>query len=268
MKRSSFLLCMIALMLLTACGNGQKRKKTGIKDIDTIITQQYLTDDLLARMDSLVESFNAVSAFPVFEKGTLNLTDKEKMVKPDYLMPLKMADEMVTLQQKYSFLMMIASDKVVAEKYGMPLDNYQAVISKLLLDINDAALNDGIDGLTEENAKEFVTKVFRYEKERGTLNFFWQGITAALVEQIYILTQNIDKLMVNITDKNAEDICYNFVLVHQAIEDLIPYHPEMGALNSVMLPLYDLNAATAPELRKQLLDLKGDIELVRTKIFE
>lgn len=267
MKHTSLLFCLIALVLFTSCGNG-KKKKTGIKDIDTMLTQQYLTDDLLAKMDSLVASFNEVSAFPVFEKGTLNLTAKEKMVKPDYLMPLSMADDMVTLQQKYSFLFMIVSDRVVAEKYDMPLDDYKAVISKMLVDINDQALNDGIDGLTEDNAKQFVTNVFRYEKERGTLNFFWQGLTAALVEQVYILTQNIDKLIVNITDKNAEDICYNFVLVHQAIEDLIPYHPEMGALNSVMLPLYDLNAATAAELHKQLLDLKGDIELVRTKIFE
>jgi len=89
---------------------------------------------------------------------------------------------------------------------------------------------------------------------------------AGTVEQLYIITQNIDKFITCFDDKTASEISYRFILVHECVMSLIPYHPEMQNIHTILEPLEVINATNVAELRDQLLELKGAIATARGQL--
>lgn len=267
MKHLTFLLAAISIVLFSACGNNQGKKKEA-KDTKAVSTaEQYLTADLKIKMDSLVASMSQLGVIPMVadaQNGKIVLTAKEKMVKPNYLLPLSKATDAVTLTQKYRAIMMYRIDMAVAELYDMPTSEYEEVLGKLIVGVdNPAFTSDFRASLKDGNMSEQISKFYDAELEKGTVNFFWEGAVAGIVEQIFIMTKNIDKFIVCFDDESASEVTYRFILVHDAIESLIQYHPEMAALNEVLQPLYVINAINVQQLRDQLMELKGEIEVVR-----
>lgn len=255
-----------SLVLLCACGNNQGKKKSETKSADSI-EEQYIKADLKIKLDSLVKEMGRLST-PVMvdiENGELTLTDKEKKNKPTYLLPASKADEAVTLVEKYRTLTMLSCDMTIANLYGMPVDDYKQAITKLLVDINNPAFNAIAEAKSQEPLDSRILKFYNESVKAGTLNLFWEAIAAGTVEQLYIITQNIDKFMPCFDDKAASEISYRFVLVHECVMSLVPYHPEMEHIHTILAPLEVINAINVAQLRDQLLELKGAIENARNQ---
>ena len=255
-----------SLVLLGSCGNNQGKKKSGTKAADTeSIEEQYIKADLKIKLDSLVKKMGRLST-PVMvdiQNGTLTLTDKEKQHKPSYLLPASKADEAVTLVEKYRIFTMLSCDMTIANLYGMPVDGYKQALAKLLTDINSPAFNAIAEAESPQSAGSKIQKFYEESVNNGTLNLFWEAIVAGTVEQLYIITQNIDKFLPCFDDKAASDITYQFILIHECVMSLVPYHPEMEQIHTVLAPLEVINATNVAELRDQLLELKGAIKNAR-----
>ena len=256
MKKITLLLVAATMVLVCACGNNPGKKKTEAKES---VEEQYIKADLKIKLDSLVKEMGRLST-PVIvdiQNGKLTLTDKEKRNKPSYLLPASKADEAVTLNEKYR----------AVELYGMPVDSYKQAISKLLVDINNPALTvGGTEGQSTESLETKIQKFYDESVKTGTANLFWEAIVAGTVEQLYIITQNIDKFMPCFTDETASEVSYRFILVHEGIKSLIPYHPELEQLQTILKPLEVINAINVQQLRDQLLELKGAIETARGQL--
>lgn len=271
MKRL-FIIVSASVMLFTSCWNqsGNNSEETKAQSPE----EEYLTKDLLIKMDSLVSEMSKLNMDPVFlslENGELAISEKEKLVKPSYLMPLSRASQCVTLSQKYRATMIYRMDMAVAELYEMPLTGYKQTIAKLIVEINNPAFKVDINEDSRRDAeamKNFITKVYKEEEEAGTINFFWDAMVAALIEDLYIATMNIDKFIPCFNDRTASEVTYRFILVHQALEDLIPYHPELKNLQSIMEPLKVINAIDVRQLKAQLISLKNDIAMAREKLLK
>lgn len=270
MKKIIFALLAISIVLFSSCGNNQGKKKTTKEATKTSVQEQYITADLKIKLDSLVSAMNQLGMLPIFqsaEQGKITLTEKEKKVKPNYLLPVYKANELTTLTQKYRAAMMYRVDLAIAELYGMPTADYKQTLAKLMVDINNPAFTQDLNEKAKNGEmKDIITKVYNEELENGTINFFYEAAVAGIVEQLYVLTKNIDKFIVCFDDQSASEITYRFTLVHDGIVSLIPYHPEMQSLDTVLQPLYVINAINVKQLRDQLMELKGEIDVIRNSL--
>lgn len=271
MNKISFLLVAVSIILFSACGNNQGKKKTTKETTKTTsIQEQYITADLKIKTDSLVASMDQLGMIPIFadaQQGKITLTEKEKKVKPNYLLPVSKANDVVTLAQKYRAVTMYRIDMAIAELYGMPTADYKQTIAKLLVDINNPVFTADLNEKAQNGElKGIINDLYNEQAEAGAINLFWEATASGIVEQVYILTKNIDKFIVCFDDQSASEITYRFTLVHDGIVSLIPFHPEMASLNKVLEPLYVINAINVKQLRDQLMELKGEIEIVRNTL--
>lgn len=269
MKKITVIILALALALAPSCKN-QKNKKI-VKEVEkTEISEKEknLTEELKANLKNLAESAKQLKTIAFIQKksdGSFTLTEDEKLVKPDYLVDPAVVDELVTLSQKYRCWTMLGVDKMVCELYDMPVTEYESAIARLIADLNDPAIDSfaGIDWNVDETVKAELDKFVDAEYSAGRAPFMWDAVAASLVEQMYVITRNIDLFMPLFDDQSAADFTYNFVTVHERILDLMEFYPEMENLNDALLPLYVINAITADQLKSQLMELKGEIEIVR-----
>jgi len=273
MKKIVLLVLAAALVVVAPSCKNQNKKQAAQEQAKTEISdkERYVTEDLKINLGNLLESVNKMNTVPFVsgKNGEVTLSEQEKMVKPTYLIEPKATDNVVTLTQKYRAVSILSIDKLVAEMYEMPTTDYVAAISKLNIEINDPALKEFAEN-TKANvdAGENIKNFCDAEMEAARANFFWEAVAASLVEQVYILTRNIEKFMPMFDDQSASDVTYNFITVHEGILSLIEFYPEMESLNTILSPLYVINAINVDQLRSQLEQLKGDIESVRAQLLK
>ena len=267
-----FTILSIAVMVFAVSSCKNKNKNTQeAPDYSNATEQELVSETLEADMANLIESAKQIKSVPFLQAkkdGKITLSDKEKMVKPEYLLDAKIGSGLVTLSQKYRAIGMLTSDKSIAELYDMPVTDYNEVIFKLLTDINDPALTEfyTLPSMDIESNKDAFKVFVDDEYAAGRINYFWEGVTAGLVEQLFILTRDVDKFMPMFTDELASEITFNFVCVHDGLTKTVNATPEMASLNDILTPLYVINAITAEELRGQLMQVKGDIEAARAAL--
>lgn len=273
MKKSAIIILLAAVMVaMPSCKKAASKKAQTTAQTEVVSTQEQIeTEALKISLQNLAESVKKMKALPfLYEKnGKIQLSNKEKMVKPDYLVNPSAANNMVSLSQKYRMAAMLSIDKVLAGLYEMPVDEIDGALSKILVDVNDPALQEFAENIAaSEDAGKNIGTFFDKEIEASRANFFWETATAGLVEQVYVLTKNMDKFLPLFDDESAENVTYNFVCVHEGLEKMIQFYPEMESLQTILKPLYVINAISVSQLRDQLLELKGEIEVVREALLK
>lgn len=266
MKKLTIILLAAALMAVPSCKNNQNAEEE--KDYSEATAAEIDDAELEVNMAALIESAKKIKPVPFIkaeQDGTLVLSKKEKMVKPNYLLVPSDANNLATLYQKYRYVGMLTADKNIAAMYEMPIDDYNEAIFKLLTDIDDPALKNfyTLPSIDIESDREAFGVFVDEEYEAGRENFFWDGTAAGLVEQLYIVTRDLDKFMPMFNDEIVADITFNFVCVHEGLTKMVDRYPEMASLNEVLAPLYVINAVSVEQFRSQLVDVKADIEAAR-----
>ena len=275
MKKSIIILMAAALVLVPSCKNQGKKAAEEAEAIDyaEATAEKILSDEINADLANLVESAKKIKPVAFLKSkqdGKIVLSDKEKLVKPSYLLDPAKANELVTLSQKYRATGMLTADKIIADMYEMSVADFNEAIFALLKDIDDPALTEffTLPPMDIETNREAFAQFVDDEFEAGRINFFWEGIAALCVEQVYILTQNLEKFMPMFTDETAADVTYNFVCLHDGLSRAVDATPEMQSLNEILTPLYVINAISVDQLKEQLLQVKSDIETARESLLK
>jgi hypothetical protein len=217
--------------------------------------------------DSIAAEFSKIDQ-PKFVKDTKNgitLTKEEKQVKPTYLLDAAVADEATTLAEKYRVLSALSVDKRIANLYEMPVEDYDKAITKLAADIDDPSFKE-----IEDKGSLFETSSALYNAmdKNGRINYFWQIASAALVEQLYVVSQNQDKFLNTFTDETAANVTFRIILILDATNRLAQYDQEIAPIASAMTPLEHLNATTVNELKVQMNEMKAEIEAARKALIK
>lgn len=267
MKKLSIVFLAAAIVALPSCKNNNKNSGEA-KDYSESTSAELVEETLKADLANLITSAKGIKPVPFIKAqndGKLVLSEKEKMVKPDYLLAPSVTSQLATLYQKYRAVGMLTTDKNIAEMYEMAVSDYKESIFKLLTDINDPALMDfyTLLPIDIESDREAYAAFVDEEYDEGRANFFWDGVAAAMVEQIFIITRDVDKFMPMFTDELAADITFNFLCVHDGLTKMVEAYPEMESLNEVLTPLYVINAINVEQLREQLISVKEDVENAR-----
>lgn len=270
MKKLVIILLAFAFIAMPSCKNNGKNEEQQqeAKDYSGSTAIELAEEALAVDVASLIESaknFKPVPFVKAQKDGKLVLSEKEKKVKPDYLVDPAYINGLSVLYQKYRAVGILTIDKAIAEMYEMPVTEYSNSIVKLLADIDDPALKNffSLPAYDIETNREFYAEFVDEEYEVGRENYFWDGLAAAMVEQIFILTRDVDRFMPMFTDELASDITFNFVCVHDGLTKMVQAYPEMESLNEVLAPLYVINAMNVEQLREQLLQVKADVERAR-----
>ena len=154
----------------------------------------------------------------------------------------------------------LSVDKRIANLYEMPVEDYDKAITKLAADIDDPSFKE-----IEDKGSLFETSSALYDAmdKNGRINYFWQIASAALVEQLYIVSQNKDKFLSTFTDETAANVTFRIILILDATNRLSQYDPEIAPVAAAMTPLEHLNATSVNELKAQMDDMKAEIEAAR-----
>jgi hypothetical protein len=252
----------LAAIVFAACGGNKSANNEAEADTLKSFEQEQIEASIKMHFDSIAAEFSKMEQ-PGFVKETkdgISLTKEEKQVKPTYLLNAAVADDATTLAEKYRVLSALNVDKRIAALYEMPTEDYDKAITKLAADIDDPSFKAIDDASTI-----FETSAALYDAmdKNGRINYFWQIASAALVEQLYIVSQNKDKFLSSFTDENAANVTFRIILILDATNRLSQYDTEIQVVAAAMTPLEHLNATTVEELKAQMDDMKAEIEAAR-----
>lgn len=262
MKKLSFLAIAFAVIALAACGGKKSAQADEATDSLKSFEQQQIEASIKMHMDSIASELGKLKSLPFLNEGKdgITLTKQEKQVKPDYLLPVNVAEEATTLTEKYRIMSALSVDKKIAALYEMPTEDYEKAITKLAADINDPSFK-----AIEDAGTIFETTSALYDEmeKNGRINYFWQLASAALVEQLYVCNQNADKFLSSFNDEAAANVTFRIVLVLDAVNRLAQYDPDIEPVAQAIAPLNALNATSVAEMKEQMAKMKDQINAAR-----
>ena len=252
----------LAAIVFAACGGNNSANVEAETDTLKSFEQEQIEASIKMHFDSIAAEFSKMEQ-PKFVKETkdgISLTKEEKQVKPNYLLAPAVADEATTLAEKYRIISALSVDKRIANLYEMPVEDYEKAITKLAADIDDPSFKviDNAGSLFETSSE-----LYNAMDQNGRINYFWQIASAALVEQLYVVSQNKDKFLSTFTDETAANVTFRIILILDATNRLSQYDPEIQPIATALAPLEHLNATTVDELRGQIDDMSEEILAAR-----
>ena len=252
----------LAAIVFAACGGNKSANVEAETDTLKSFEQEQIEASIKIHFDSIAAEFSKMEQ-PKFVKETkdgISLTKEEKQVKPNYLLAPAVADEATTLAEKYRIISALSVDKRIANLYEMPVEDYEKAITKLAADIDDPSFKviDNAGSLFEPSSE-----LYNAMDQNGRINYFWQIASAALVEQLYVVSQNKDKFLSTFTDETAANVTFRIILILDATNRLSQYDPEIQPIATALAPLEHLNATTVDELRAQIDDMSEEILAAR-----
>jgi len=225
MKRTLTLIAIMAICsaMMISCKN--KKSEPTPEEIEA--QKVALADSVLAQIDDLVDQFYD-AASKSFKLKEFDLTDAEKMVKPDYLLDPSVASTLVTKSQKINALAIYLAELNIRKIYDMPLDETKEVIANLATEVNHPIDADILSGDTKTSEK--LKREYEVCKERGDLAYFWQYFNAIHYEYSYIIAQNPKMYLGKISDDQWKAFSEVKKTRSNAVRELAKYDDEMAGL--------------------------------------
>jgi len=269
--KKKFLNSIIAITAIVigsaSCTCSNKKAENTQKQQDN--PQEALIDTLEAEVKKFVDLASKLNPAPFVEKdskGVLSLTEKEKMVKPDYLINPTDVRTLTSLSQKYRAVAVLGVDRIIADLYEMPVVDFDDAIFALIAEIHDGAISQFME--KRHFNSDDLNRLISGEYAIGRGKFAWEFLAASIVEQLFVLSVNFEKLLPMFDDSNVESFSYNLSIIHEAFDALCQTEEDMIPLRDAILPLYAINAKNVGELHDQLIEMKGAIEISRHYLFK
>ena len=267
MKKLSIIAVVFAAVVIASCGGTNKSSQNVEADSTKSFEQSQIEANIKMQIDSIAVEFSKIEQPPFFKatKEGIQISEEAKLVKPDYLLAATVADEAVTIAEKYRVLAALSVDKKVAELYEMPTEDYEKAIGKLAADINDPSFK-----VIENPGAVFETTSALYEEmeKNDRLNYFWHIAAAALVEQLNVISQTQDQFLTPFTDETAANVTYRIILILDAVNRLSQYDPDIKPVAEAIAPLDALNATTVAEMSEQMTSMKDQIAAARKALIK
>lgn len=272
MKKFAFALAAVAAVAMVSCSGNKAQQNQENQEpaaIEETFEEQQIKAGMKVQLDSLTQCWLRLKPMSVVQSvkdGKVVLTDEEKKVKPSYLLDAPAVYPVLeTLSQKYRALVMFDFDREIAKIYDMA-DTYKEPMEKITVDINDPAVKYLVDNIETKPYEEVMNEVYRMEEESGRANLFWECAATAIIEQLWILTNNQEKFLASFTDKDAEDITFHVAMLIESYAQLAEYNANLRKLYNVILPLDVIDAITVEQLRAQLTQVKNEVAQARATL--
>ncbi|MBO4827052.1 MAG: hypothetical protein J5506_07460 [Prevotella sp.] len=266
MKKLSIFAVAFTALAFTACVGNKSAQPVEQTDSLKSFEQEQVEAKIKMELDSLAAEVGKLKQMPFLKTGEegIKLTEQEKQVKPTYLVAPSVAENATSLAEKYRMLSALSVDKNIATLYDMPTADYEASIAKLVADINDPSFKD----FEAPTLYETGQKLYDAMNENGRINYFWQMVSGALVEEIYVMSENSDKFLTAFNDESAANVTYRIVLLSDAVKRLADYDADFEPVAKAVEALAPLNAISVDQLKQQLAEAKDKIAEARNALIK
>jgi len=188
-----------------------------------------LASSVLEQIDSLYLQYQK-TLDQSFDLSGFELSEKEKLVKPEYFLSLSESNDFVTESQKVNALAIYYIERGIKKIYGMPLEDTDQTVAKLAAELGHSV---DIEYLrSDASVSEKLEREYEVCKENGNLADFWQFQYAIFVETTYLLAQNPELFLGRISDEQYQAFHKSAAKVSDVIVELAKYDEEMAALKS------------------------------------
>jgi len=226
MKKSYILIAvaMVAALTMVSCKNNKSQEPTQ-EEVQEM--KQALADSVLAEIDAFADEYLTASLNGI-NFGNFELSENEKLIKPDYLLDPSIVNELVTKTQKVNGLAILVVEAIIRGLYDMPLDDAKEAISKLALDINHPIDLECYNANTPRS--ERIKMEYEKCKENGDVSYFWQFHYAIITEMSYLLAQNPNLYFSKITEEQYNAYRQRYILLSKAVDTLAPFDEDMAMI--------------------------------------
>jgi len=229
MKRTIAFVALVAI-----CGSTMlscRNNKTAEPPTEEIQQQQQtLADSVMAEMNALAEQYWDARSNS-FKIQAIELSEKEKMVKPDYLLNPSVANTLVTKFQKINALGIYITDIGVCKAFGISCDNIKEVAAKLAVELNVPFYAEF--STDETPIIEKIKATYSACNKRGELSLFWIMENAIITEINYILAQDPELFFSKISEEQWQMFNTYKQIRRTAIDKLSNYNEDMSLLVEV-----------------------------------
>jgi len=232
MKRTLTLIACVAICcaMTVSCKNGKKSQEPTQEEV--LAAKQALADSVLAEIDAVINDYFEASANSI-DFGLMSLTEAEKLVKPDYLLDPKEANNFVAKSQKASALGIYIVDYSIRRMYDMPMEETKEAIAKLAAELNHP-LDENDFSNFDMTVSEKIKKEYAECKERGDMAYFWQFHNAAVIETGYIISQNPELFFKKVSEEQWKMFRNRIDILNEALAKLAQYDEETAQLWGLM----------------------------------
>ena len=223
-----------------------------IESEDSIIVkfeQAQIEASIFMHIDSIAAEIGQVK-FPIFNNGIRLPNNSIGLINPSI-------DNIEHDMSKFRLLGVLDVNRRLAKLIGSPTEVYDKKITALLNDINYSTLTDiyqhgYISDLSYNDYKKMEAE--------GKINIYWQIAIATIVEQLYFISHNSEKIIRVLTDLDVANITFRLVLVLDAVWRLSYYDPYLAEIVQAIVPLKMIDAISKDELKSQLIQVDSDLE--------
>ena len=267
MGKTRTILLLLIIITVAGCkgrGSGVTEKKEAMRENCIEGVQEHL-DSIAANLLRIARPMPVIYECG---EGEIELTPQQEKVKPKfYDVPASLSANAITLSQQYRAVAILAVDRVVAELYGMP-DIYTPEIKRLTVSIGDDAILDMVNQESDVPYRERIAALYRSESDNGRSRFFWEALTAASVEQLYLIASCRDVFMESLTTEDVQNIAFHVNILTDALSDMASLEPDMAPLCRVIAPLETLTAFDKDEFREQMETIGDRVIEIRKDIMK
>ncbi len=222
----------VALFNFVSCRNAGKTDSQKPSEQDS--TKVELAQEVLSYIDSLAGFYAATAenyeqSAPAFTAG---LTDREKMVKPEYLLDPRMANQLITRNQKINALAILITERPIRLAYGLPVDATDEAMAKLAADLHHSV---PFDNIRDKSASDCIREHYEDCRSNGDLAYFWKFTFALQCNLIYLISENCDRFFDNVTDEQYDIFFQRWASTLKAAKLIAEYDSEMAG----MMDIYD-----------------------------
>lgn len=219
---------------------GASRLKS--EQVDTVqVHKLQLEAGLAAALDSLSAAYTALgdAGIPFTAAGSNDfLTEKEKLMRPDYLLDPAVAEGLLTIQQKLAALAILGPERRVRMAYGMPVEESEKMLARLAADLNLPADNAACDNGADFSDR--MAAMISYYREQGLLNYYWYFEEAILAEGMFLFSRNPEPFLRSLSDEDIAALSERMALCDRIAREYAEYEPSIADVMEIkdnMVPL-------------------------------
>lgn len=233
-KYYTFIVLAMATAMIASCKDNNKKAEEAADATAEVVeaAKTILTDDVLATIDDFAIIYlDESNNFDVQEFITSGLTEKDKMIKPDYLLDPAQTSGLVTRSQKFAALAILSSERAIRAAYGMPVEKSTEAIVRLCAELNHPLTHDDISNL---KTSDRIRKFYEVCKERGELDYFWKLNSAFMAEFLYLMVCNPDPFLNNLTDEQWASFKKRYDSYLHTVRILANYDEEIASVVNII----------------------------------
>lgn len=263
MRRLSYLFLGILAVMTVSCKNAGALGENS-KDKDVIDSAKtVIAADILDLLDEYAAKYIELSDSAEFEASDIisrNLSEKDRLVKPDYLLDPQQAKLLVTRSQKINALAILSTELPLRKAFGMPSDEASNEIAALSAALNFPAYYPG-DGecVTVSDA---IKAAYEQFKEHKALTDFWRYVCSMQNSLLFLMANNVDTFSENVTKEEYDAIQARLALCVKAA-DLIAKEDREVANAEYTLGLYGKF-----DSQEEALEYYSDLENFKQSLIE